>query len=75
MLARPDTFRCIECGLPFGSPLFHHYKGDAAKGAAYWSDRGVLCSPGCSLAHHKKRAAEGTVPAAPAPNPMGTIGE
>lgn len=73
MLARPEPFRCVECGLPYGSPLFHHYHGDIAQGAAYWSDRGVLCSPKCSLAHHARRAAEGTLVDRPAPDPMDEV--
>ena len=70
MLARPEKFRCVECGLPFGSPLFHYYHGEIGQGAAYWSDRGVLCSPACALQHHLKRRAEGSVASAPAPDPM-----
>ncbi|WP_127519621.1 hypothetical protein [Mesorhizobium sp. Z1-4] len=67
MLARPEITRCIECGLAYGSPGFA-LDGD---GPAYWCDRGVLCSPRCSLAHHKMRTAEGTLPARPAPDPFG----
>lgn len=75
MLARPEKFRCIECGLPFGSAAFAYYHGEMENGAAYWSDRGVLCSPKCSLAHFEKRRAAGTLPAHPAANPMtGRIG-
>ncbi|MCV0395409.1 MAG: hypothetical protein K5872_08255 [Rhizobiaceae bacterium] len=70
MLARPETIRCIECGVPFGSPLFHYWHGNIADGPAYWCDRGVLCSPNCSLAHHGKRLSEGTAPTTPAPDPM-----
>ena len=70
MLARPETFRCIECGLPFGSPAYSYSHGDIDQGAAYWSDRGVLCSPACSTAHFEKRRADGTLPSQPAPNPM-----
>ncbi len=71
MLARPEPYRCIECGLPFGAQGFESYKGILENGPAYWTDRGVLCSPRCSLAHHKKRAAEGTLPDKPAPDPFG----
>lgn len=39
-------------------------------GAAYWCDRGLLCSIECSLAHHRKRLAEGTLPDLPAPDPL-----
>ncbi|PSJ62546.1 hypothetical protein [Kumtagia ephedrae] len=70
MLARPETRRCIECGLPFGMPGFNYYHGSIDNGPAYWSDRGILCSPACSLVHHQRRDAEGTLPTAPAPNPF-----
>lgn len=73
MLARPEHFRCIECGLPFGSPLFCYYEGQIDNGAAYWTDRGVLCSAQCSLTHYLKRGEEGTLPAAPADDPMETV--
>ncbi len=42
MLARPETRRCIECGLPFGAIGFTCYHGDIDEGPAYWSDRGIL---------------------------------
>ena len=67
MLDRTETFRCIECGLPQSSPLFHFHGTEP--GLAYWSDRGVLCSPQCSLAHQRMRAAEGTLQHLPAPVP------
>lgn len=70
MLAIPEKFRCIECGMAFGDDRFAYYEGDIGNGTAYWSDRGLLCSIGCSLQHHKKRMAEGTVSAEPAPNPL-----
>ncbi|TPK41573.1 hypothetical protein FJ492_19400 [Mesorhizobium sp. B2-5-4] len=70
MLARPDAYRCIECGLSYRAAGFSCYHGDVANGAAYWSDRGILCSPRCSLAHHRKRAAEGTLQQEPAPDPF-----
>lgn len=70
MLARPETYRCIECGLAFGGPSFAYYHGDIDNGPAYWSDRGVLCSPKCSLVHFEKRRADGTLPTQPAVNPM-----
>ena len=70
MLARPETFRCIECGLPYRADGFHYHGGRIEHGAAYWSDRGVLCSPRCSLAHHKRRQAEGTLLDKPAPDPF-----
>ena len=70
MLARPETRRCIECGLPYGKVGFSHYHGDPDLGPAYWSDRGLLCSPKCSLTHFRRREAEGTLPTAPAPDPF-----
>lgn len=70
MLARPETRRCIECGLPYGSIGFACYHGDIDEGPAYWSDRGILCSPKCSLAHWRKRDAEGSMPSVPAPDPF-----
>ncbi|MGH6760431.1 MAG: hypothetical protein ACRECW_02420 [Phyllobacterium sp.] len=70
MLARPDKFLCVECGLPYGAVAFHHYEDNIDNGAAYWCDRGVPCSPQCSLQHFLTRRAEGTLPASPAPNPM-----
>lgn len=70
MLARPETRRCIECGMPYGSTLFWYHEGNFANGPAYWSDRGILCSPACSLAHTRKRVAEGTLPDRPAPDPF-----
>ncbi len=70
MLARPDAYRCIECGLPYRAPGFHYYHGMLEEGPAYWTDRGILCSPQCSLTHHKKRRAEGTLPQEPAPDPF-----
>lgn len=62
MLARPETHRCTECGLPYGAIGWRHH-GDIDNGPAYWSDRGILCSPKCSLAHFQRRQAEGTPPA------------
>lgn len=70
MLARPERHRCIECGLPFGADGFHLYHGQIEQGPAYWCDRGVLCSPRCSMTHHAKRRAEGTLPERPAPDPF-----
>ena len=68
MLARPETLRCIECGLAYGEPSFCLHGIES--GPAYWTDRGLLCSPQCSLAHHRRRAAEGTLPLVPPPNPF-----
>lgn len=70
MLARPETRRCIECGMAFGGPGFWYHEGDIANGPAYWADRGILCSPTCSLAHFRRRESEGTLPAGPAADPF-----
>lgn len=70
MLARPETKRCIECGLPYGATGFAYHYGRIESGPAYWCDRGVLCSPRCSLSHFKRRQAEGTPPERPAPDPF-----
>lgn len=71
MLAPPERHRCIECGKPYGAADFAYHEGMIEHGPAYWTDRGLLCSPACSLAHHKKRAAEGTLPGKPVPDPFG----
>ncbi|MEW9807474.1 hypothetical protein ABUE31_15890 [Mesorhizobium sp. ZMM04-5] len=70
MLSRPETRRCIECGRPYGSIGFWSHEGIVSNGPAYWSDRGILCSPACSLVHFRLREAEGTFPQAPAPDPF-----
>jgi len=70
MLARPDKHRCIECGLPYEAESFALHYGRVENGPAYWCDRGLLCSIECSLAHTRKRMAEGTMPRDPAPDPM-----
>ena len=70
MLARPGHHRCVECGLPYGDRAFHLHYGKPENGPAYWCDRGLLCSPKCSLAHASKRMAEGTMPHEPAPDPF-----
>lgn len=72
MLARPERHRCIECGLPYGAEGFALHYGRIENGPAYWCDRGLLCSPQCSLAHTRKRIAEGTLPREPAPDPFET---
>lgn len=72
MLARPETRRCIECGLPYGMPGFSYYHGDIDNGPAYWTDRGLLCSPACSLTHFRRRRSEGSLPDRPAPDPFET---
>jgi hypothetical protein len=68
--ARPDAYRCIECGLPYRATGFSYYHGEMENGPAYWSDRGILCSPRCSLIHHRRRATEGTLQEKPAPDPL-----
>ena len=70
MLARPETRRCIECGLPFSTLGFWYHHGNPENGPAYWTDRGILCSPKCSLTHFRRREAEGTLPTEPAPDPF-----
>jgi hypothetical protein len=70
MLARPDVYRCVECGLPYRAQGFWYFHGNIENGPAYWSDRGILCSPQCSLAHHRKRMADGTLAERPAPDPF-----
>jgi hypothetical protein len=70
MLARTQKARCIECGLAYGEPAFWLHGGRIDSGPAYWTDRGVLCSPQCSLAHHRKRQAAGTLPLSPPGNPL-----
>jgi len=70
MLAVPEKYRCIECSLPFGHDRFAYYEGDMDNGAAYWCDRGLLCSIGCSLQHQRTRMAEGSVADTPAPDPF-----
>ena len=72
MLARAEKYRCIECGMLYGTETFAYYEGRIDLGPAYWCDRGLLCSPECALTHHKKRLAEGTVPQTPAPSGMRT---
>lgn len=72
MLARPEKYLCIECSLPYGSETFQYYEGNIDNGPAYWCDRGVLCSPQCSLKHYLMRREEGTLPDEPAPNPFET---
>ena len=72
MLARPEKFRCVECGLPYDAEGFHRHGTE--DGPAYWCDRGVLCSPQCSLAHFRRREAEGTLPTSPAADPFDVFG-
>ncbi|MDO9337070.1 MAG: hypothetical protein EON95_16770 [Caulobacteraceae bacterium] len=62
MLARTQKPACVECGLAYGAPGFVFYHGEREQGPAYWSDRGLLCSPVCATGHARKRFAEGTMP-------------
>ena len=70
MLARPETRRCVECGMAYGEPEFSYHYGLIGNGPAYWSDHGILCSATCSLAHFRRREAEGSTPQRPAGNPF-----
>jgi hypothetical protein len=70
MLSRPQQHACVECGLPYGHPDFSYHAGQVRNGPAYWSDRGLLCSNACSVAHCIRRDREGTPMAAPGPNPF-----
>lgn len=70
MLAKTPKSVCLECGLPFGAAGFSYDHDDPDLGPAYWSDRGLLCSPGCAGDHYRKRMAEGTMPAAPMDCPV-----
>lgn len=70
MLARTPKPACIECGLTYGAPGFAFEKGRREYGPAYWSDRGLLCSPTCANSHVRKRVAEGTMPKGPVDCPV-----
>ncbi|UVF17785.1 hypothetical protein HPT29_014730 [Microvirga terrae] len=70
MLKRAQARTCVECGLAYGHPDFSSHAGRVEHGPAYWSDRGVLCSHGCSLAHFERREREGDPMTDPAPNPL-----
>ncbi len=70
MLDRSPRPVCIECGLPYEAPSFARHAGDIRNGPAYWSDRGLLCSPICATAHVARRRMEGTEMREPAPAPM-----
>ncbi len=70
MLTRPPPRTCVECGLPYGHADFSYEAGKMDNGPAYWSDRGLLCSHACSLAHFVKREKEGDPMREPAPNPF-----
>lgn len=73
MLARPETKRCVECGTPYEAASFHYWYGMAERGPAYFSDRGILCSPQCSLTHFRRRESEGALPSQPAIDPFELI--
>ncbi len=60
---------CVECDTPYEDPAFCYFGGIPEAGPAYWSDKGVLCSPKCSLDHFLKRQAAGDPMTAPAPHP------
>lgn len=70
MLAPSSQHQCIVCGLPYGSDRFHYWEGIIEHGPAYWSDRGLLCSPACSASHYEQRRKDGTLPDRPVPDPF-----
>jgi hypothetical protein len=70
MLARTPRFTCAECAKTEYEPGFVWYHGDPAEGPAYWSDKGVLCSPACAQAHFRARVAAGETPTVPAEPPL-----
>jgi hypothetical protein len=70
MLALTPRPECLECGLAYGAPGFAFHCEQSEYGPAYWSDRGLLCSPGCAAAHARKRLAEGTMPKGPVDCPV-----
>jgi hypothetical protein len=61
---------CLECGLAYGHIDFKYHSDRIENGPAYWSDRGILCSPACSTAHFERRVKEGDPMREPAPNPL-----
>ncbi len=75
MLARSPRLMCIECGLAWGQPKFVCWDGDPSLGPGYWSDQGLLCSPGCAGVHFRKRAAEGSLPDKPVDCPVDVFSE
>jgi hypothetical protein len=70
MLKRTQARTCVECGLAYGHPDFSYHYGRTENGPSYWSDRGLLCSHACSLAHFERREKEGDPMTEPAPNPL-----
>ena len=69
MLDRSPRPVCVECSLPLEALTFTWQRGLQGMGPAYWSDRGVLCSVACVVAHVAKRRADGTEMREPAPEP------
>ena len=70
MLTKTQPRVCIECGLPYGHASFSYHYGQIGNGPAYWSDRGLLCSHACSMAHFERREKQGDPMREPAPNPL-----
>lgn len=70
MLTKTQPRVCIECGLPYGHASFSYHYGQIGNGPAYWSDRGLLCSHACSMAHFERCEKEGDPMREPAPNPL-----
>ncbi len=67
MLDRSPRQACLVCGLSAEAPAFARHAGRRENGPAYWSDRGLLCSPACCAVHVRQRRAEGTEMRDPAP--------
>lgn len=61
---------CVVCGRPLADPAFAMHGGRPANGPAYWSDRGLLCSLACALAHERQRREAGEPMTEPAENPL-----
>ncbi|NIX77381.1 hypothetical protein [Microvirga terricola] len=70
MLSRLQPRACVECGLPYGHTDFAYQGGKVEDGPAYWSDRGLLCSHACSVAHYVRREKGGDPMTEPAPDPF-----
>ena len=70
MLTRLHHTSCVECGKPYGDPAFTYEAGRIENGAAYWSDRGLLCSHPCAIEHFKRRRTAGDPMRDPAPDPL-----
>lgn len=65
----PTLTAASNAACPIAHRVWYH-EGRREHGAAYGSDRGILCSPQRSLAHHHKRAAERTLQQEPASDPI-----